>query len=297
LVSPKIICWAWPSELYALTWGPMLKYERTTEHLLDIQNVGLKFGKKTILRDINASITNVTRPDVKQGQVIAFLGPSGRGKTQLSRIIAGLKKPTSGTVTLGNGVPAHKGGVGMVPQNYPLFDFLTVWDNLMLAGKQGGLSKQAAQEKATDFGQQLGIMDYAHMYPQPLSGGTKQRVAIVRQLMCADHYLVMDEPFSGLDPTTKKATARLIVQLSEMDDLNTIIIVTHDVKTGLSVADTAWLLGFEGDPQNPGQNLPGSRLVETHDLAEEGFAWHENITKDHDFLEFVGHIEDRFDTL
>lgn len=304
----------------------MIEYTRTKTPLLDIQNVSLSFGKKLILRDVNATITEVTRKDAVPGQVICFLGPSGIGKTQLSKIIAGLQQPSAGRVLLPNGqaysasgeavsrsddravrlfdTETRPGKVGMVPQNYPLFDFTTVLGNLRIAGAQSNLPAAQVQERMDNFIRVFGLADYLKMYPDELSGGTKQRVAIARQMMCAGHYLLMDEPFSGLDPIMKAATSEAITAMASLDPLNTIIIVTHDISEGLSVADTVWLMGYDPAPNgvNPvtgasARFLPGARLVEQHDLAAMGLCWQPDIQSDPTFQAFVAQIKARFKTL
>lgn len=295
----------------------MLEFTRTKEVLLDIQGVNLSFGTKVVLRDVDAQIVNLERPDTVQGQVICFLGPSGIGKTQLSRIIAGLQKPTSGRVLLPsgqaydeNGTPVHRGTpgalyhadvetfagkVGMVAQNYWLPEYLTVDAHLWLAGKQGGLTAAQCQEKHNTFVELFGLGDYLKMYPKDLSGGTRQRVAIARQMMCVGHYLVMDEPFSGLDPIMKAKASEAITTLASLDTLNTIIVVTHDISEGMSVADTVWMMGYESAPS--GGFLPGARLLEQIDLAAEGLCWRPDIQSDPRFLELVGTVKARFKTL
>lgn len=280
----------------------MNNYQRTNEVLLDIQNVSLKFGDKLVLRDVNATVTDVERDGhAATGQVICFLGPSGIGKTQLSRVIAGLQIPTKGRVTLKDELLTAPGKVGMVPQHYPLFEYATIAENLMIAGKQGGLNKQEINEKASVYIEAFGLRDYLGMYPRSLSGGTKQRVAIARQLMCANNYMVMDEPFSGLDPIMKRQASDAIVKLAQMDTHNTIIIVTHDITEGLMVADMVWLMGLEKhsvhDKSVADVFIPGAKLVKTYDLAEMGFAWRPDLNHDQAFLKFVAEIKDQFQTL
>lgn len=273
----------------------MIEYKRTDRILLSLKDVNLQYGNKVIFRDVNATVTDVTSPGKTVGQVICFLGPSGIGKTQLSKTIAGLQPPTTGSILLADGTPTHKGKVGMVPQNYPLFDFLTVKDNLEVAGKQIGLSfngiaKDDLRHKVENLSEQLGIKEHWNKYPYELSGGTQQRVAIARQFMCADHYLVMDEPFSGLDPISKRATAKLIVELSDMHEDNVIIIVTHDIKQGLLVSDTVWLMGLE-------EGKAGATLIDTYDLTGMGLCWQDGLATNPKFLDLVHSIEERFQTL
>lgn len=271
-----------------------IAYEKQ-QTLLSIEGVTLQLGGRLILRDVTATIKNITRPDCVQGQVICFLGPSGIGKTRLSRIIAGLDAPTSGRVTLADGVPIRKGLVGMVPQTYPLFEFTSVLQNFLIAGKQAGLSAQAAKQKAQEFIDEFNLGDYLNRYPKELSGGTRQRVAIVRQLMCSEHLLVMDEPFSGLDLIMKERACELVTEVANRHDLNTIVVVTHDVSEGMSVADTVWLMGLERDLA--GNFIPGAKLVEEFDLAHEGLCWRPDLLTDQRFIQFVAMVKERFRTL
>lgn len=258
--------------------------------LLSIDHVSLSFGDRIVLRDVSAEIRDVIRPGMTQGQIICFLGPSGIGKTQLSRVIAGLQAPTAGQVLLEGMEPVRAGRVGMVPQNYPLFDFATVRENFRIAGRQAGLSDASAEQKAAPYIAAFNLAAHLSDYPAALSGGTRQRVAIIRQLLCAGHYLVLDEPFSGLDPVMKQHAADLIVQVANLDERNTIIIVTHDIQQGCSVADTVWLMGRE-------LGKPGARLIEQFDLVAANLCWRDGLAHDADFLRFVAGVNDRFLTL
>jgi ABC-type nitrate/sulfonate/bicarbonate transport system ATPase subunit len=274
--------------------------------ILSVEHVSLTLGGRLILRDVNATVTDIVRPDCLQGQVICFLGPSGIGKTQLSKVITGLQQPTDGQVLVSRQhpdfvhssmVPVHKGMVGMVGQAYPFFKFMTVEDNLIVAGRQGGLSPREVNDKALGLLNEFGIFEYRKYYAKDLSGGTRQRVAIIRQLMCSDHFIVMDEPFASLDLINKKRACDLITKIASLDELNTIIIVTHDVTEGMSVADTVWLMGLESDLEHPGMYLEGARLVEQYDLAAMDLCWHPDIQTDPRFLAFVVEVKQRFLTL
>lgn len=265
------------------------------ETLLKVDGVSLTLGGRLILRDVRTEIKNIVRPDCTQGQVVGFLGPSGIGKSQLSRVIAGLQAPTAGKVTVGpEAIPTHKGLVGMVAQNYILFPWATVMDNMLIAGKQAGLIAAHSKDKANDLMDKFGLSTYGGMYPKALSGGTRQRVAICQQLMCSDHLLIMDEPFSGLDLIMKRRACELITKVANLDVLNTIIVVTHDVTEAASIADTLWLMGHE---QKDGQYVEGARLVEEYDLAAMGLAWRPDLIHLPEFIEFVGQVKRRFETL
>jgi len=211
--------------------------------------------------------------------------------------MAGLDQPTSGRVQVNVGgqmVPVTKGMVGMVPQDYVLFEFATVAENLAIAANQSK-NPFAALTRLAPLCAELELDRYLHLYPAQLSGGTRQRVAIVRQLLCSDHFIVMDEPFSGLDPIMKQKTSELITRVANMDDLNTIVLVTHDVTEGMAVADHVWVMGQEQDDK--GNWLPGARLVEQIDFAAQGICWREDIYQMPEFQKQVADVKARFQTL
>lgn len=266
------------------------------ETLLKIDHVGLSYGDKVILRDVNAEIRNIIREGCTQGQVVVFLGPSGIGKTQLFRIVAGLNHPTSGQVLVNSTLtPVKAGMVGVVAQNYPLFENRTIFSNLLLAAKQMNQSSEAAHEKVLTYLKRLDMLDQAQLYPAQISGGQRQRIAIAQQLLCSEHFLLMDEPFSGLDVVMEAKVCELINEIACLDELNTIIVVTHDVTAAASVADHLWLMGRDKDER--GNVIPGARIQETFDLIERDLCWHPGITNSPHFLEFVREVKERFQTL
>jgi polar amino acid transport system ATP-binding protein/sulfate transport system ATP-binding protein len=265
------------------------------ETLLKIDRVNLSYDDKVILRDVNAEIRDIVREGRTQGQVVGFLGPSGIGKTQLFRIIAGLNKPTSGQVLVGPTLtPVKAGMVGVVAQNYPLFENRTIFSNLLLSAKQMQ-NNGAAHERALQYLKRLDMLDQAQLYPAQISGGQRQRIAIAQQLLCSEHFLLMDEPFSGLDLVMEAKVCELINEIASLDELNTIIVVTHDVTAAATVADHLWLMGRDRDAG--GNILPGARIQETYDLIERDLCWHPGITNSPSFLEFVREVKERFQTL
>lgn len=254
------------------------------ETLLEIHKVGLRFGDRWVLKDVSAKVQNITRPGLQQGQVVCFLGPSGIGKTRLARLIAGLDTPTEGRIRLAGDMPTCAGLVGLVAQSYPLFNFMTVKENLWVAAKQGG----GTAANISGYFQRLGLAPAVlDLYPQQLSGGQRQRVAIIRQLLCSEHVVIMDEPFSGLDIKAKQQACQLITQVAQLDTYNTIIVITHDVTEGMSVADTVWLMGVEA-------GRPGAHIVEEFDLAARELAWRPDIMDHPLFQEMVLHVKHRF---
>jgi polar amino acid transport system ATP-binding protein/sulfate transport system ATP-binding protein len=266
------------------------------ETLLKIEDVSLTLGGKPILRDVNVEIKDITRPGKVQGQVVGLLGPSGVGKTSLFRILAGLSYPDTGVVRIGpEGTPVHRGMVGVVAQNYPLFAHRRILSNLLVAGKQAGLSNTASNEKAAGLLKRFGLEDQAQKYPSQLSGGQKQRASIAQQFMCSDHFLLMDEPFSGLDLIAIQNVCKFICEMSEADELSTFIVVTHDIAAAIEVADTIWLMGRDRDAA--GNIIPGAKIKATYNLIERGLAWRDNVTTTPEYIELLKEIRDIFPTL
>lgn len=261
--------------------------------LLKIENVCVEYDGRPVLKNVNAEVRDITVPGRIQGQVVGVLGPSGCGKTTLFRIIAGLNTPTTGRVTV-NGLdrPVRAGEVGVVAQSYPLFEHRTVLGNLMLAAKQKENDTKVARDKVFGLLREFELEDKFSLYPTQLSGGQRQRCAIIQQILCSEHFLLMDEPFSGLDLLMLDKTCELITKVADLDDLNTIIVVTHDVTAACSVADHLWLMGRDSDAN--GAKLPGSRIVKEYNLIERDLCWHPGIITTAPFTDFVREVKEEF---
>lgn len=263
--------------------------------LLDVNNVSLSYGDKVILRDVNVQVQKVQRRCHIQGQVVGFLGPSGIGKTQLFRIMAGLNKPTSGGVYINSKHELVRPGmVGVVAQSYTLFEHRKIEENLLL-GARKKYNEKEAKERIDFYLNLFELTDKRELYPAQLSGGQRQRIAIIQQLLSSDHFLLMDEPFSGLDLIMLEKVCKLIVDVSCLDELNTIIVVTHDIVAAASVADHLWLMGR--DRNEDGTIIPGARIQENFNLVDLGLCWQDKITTRPDFVDFVRSVKDRFRTL
>jgi polar amino acid transport system ATP-binding protein/sulfate transport system ATP-binding protein len=265
------------------------------ETLLKIDNVCVSYDGVQVLKNVCAEIKNIIRPGKVQGQVVGLLGPSGVGKTTLFRVLAGLMKPDSGNVLIGDSVPLKRGCVGVVAQHYPLFAHRTVLGNLLVGGRQAGLSHPDALQKSMELLKRFDMEECAHKYPIQLSGGQRQRIAIGQQFMCSEYFILMDEPFSGLDLVAVSKVSDFITEVAQTDDFNTFILVTHDVAAAIEVCDTIWLLGRDRDAD--GKVIPGAHIQATYDLIERGLAWHKEITATPAFLALLKEIHDIFPRL
>ncbi len=269
----------------------MHTYERK-DLLLDVNIESFQYREgEPILKNIKEQVFNIVRPGMDQGQVVAILGPSGIGKSTLFELIAGLRKPIQGAVQVY--VPASKTLqpvspelIGMVYQTYDLYPFLKVKSQLELGAKKGGCSGSDLEKKVEKYLDYFRLRDHMHKYPNELSGGQRQRLAIAQQLLCSTTVLLMDEPFSGLDPLMKAKISDLIADIAQLDELRTIIIVSHDIEPTLAISDTVWLMG---------KNQDGSAsIVETIDMIEKGFSWRKDLREDRGFQELVFSVSKRF---
>ena len=276
-----------------------MTYEKR-ELLLDIQNVSLTFGDHVILRNVNAQIRNIVRHDkATQGQIVGLLAPSGMGKTMLFNIISGLLKPDpGGRVLIGpDQHPTEIGLVGVLQQKYPLFNHRTVHGNLAVAAGRGmpKASKKEREEKIDFYLNKFGLLDKKDKYPVQLSGGQRQRIAIAQQLLCSENFLLFDEPFSGLDVLAIKKVTDLMVEVSNLNENNTLIVVSHDVSSTCAISDHVWLMGREDGPD--GTKIPGAKILKEFNLIDEGLAWRPDVQQDHKFLEYVKDIKSYFSLL
>jgi ABC-type nitrate/sulfonate/bicarbonate transport system ATPase subunit len=272
-----------------------VKQHTIGERLLTIDNICVSYDRP-ILKNVSASIDNIQRDGLEQGQVVCLLGPSGVGKTQLFRCIAGLQTPNSGTVRLhGKDGDVKPGDVGVVAQHYPLFNHRTVLGNLLVAASKVTKNDKEARDKAYAMLEEFHLADKALTYPQSLSGGQRQRIAIAQQLLCSSHFMLMDEPFSGLDPLAKDRVCETISRVSQLHELNTLIVITHDIESAISIADTLWILGREMDSK--GNPISGASIKETYNLVEMGLAWNPDVQSKPEFFELTKQLKRRFNSL
>ena len=188
-------------------------------------------------------VLNGINYEVNKGEKIVVVGPSGSGKSTFLRCLNLLEKPTSGQIIFdGEDITAKNVNInkvrermGMVVQNFNLFNNLTVMQNLTLAPvKLGKMSEKEAKEKATELLKRVNLLDKADVYPASLSGGQKQRIAIVRSLCMNPEMMLFDEPTSALDPEMVGEVLDVMKQLAE--DGMTRVVVTHEMGFAKEVA-------------------------------------------------------------
>lgn len=202
--------------------------------MLQINNLTKKYGELTVLDGINLT--------VRDGDFTCILGPSGCGKTTLLRIIAGLENSTSGSIILdGERITGTHPKIGMVFQEYALFPWRTVLDNAIFGLEMQGMDKHTARGKARKYLKAMGLQQFEKSYPHELSGGMKQRVAILRALLLKPKVLLMDEPFGALDAQTRNQLQAELLKIWSKDR-KTILFVTHSVDEAVYLADRVVIL-------------------------------------------------------
>lgn len=193
-----------------------------------------KHGAVTALQDFSC--------DIAEGEFAVILGPSGCGKSTAIRIIAGLEKPSSGTVLI-NGVPPAEPGktCSMVFQSYTSFPWLTVLENIAFGLRYSSNgTKLGRWQRAREFAHMVGLEDFENASIGQLSGGMKQRVAIASALATNPKILLMDEPFGALDSQTRMAMQEHLLSITEKSE-KTVVFVTHDIEEALLLGDRIYV--------------------------------------------------------
>ena len=220
--------------------------------MLSVKHLKKKFSKISVLKDISF--------DVEKGDILAIVGPSGSGKSTLLRCLNMLETPTSGKIvfegvnlTSNNAnLPLVREKMGMVFQQFNLFNHLTVMENLTLAPiKLKVMGEGSSKRKATELLKMIDLYDKANSYPSSLSGGQKQRIAIIRTLMMNPDIILFDEPTSALDPLMVGEVLDLIKRLANNN--KTMIIVSHELNFVKNIASKVLFLD-EGKVKFYGSN-------------------------------------------
>ena len=211
------------------------------------------------ISNLNKSFPGMDRPavnnvslDIKTGGLIAFLGPSGWGKTTILKMITGLLPPDSGDIILDNTsllpIATENRGVVMVFQDYLLFPYMNVNENVGFALKMKGVDKKKIDEKVKEMLELVKLPDIGNRKPKQLSGGQQQRVALARALISKPNLLLLDEPLSNLDAHLRDEMRELIVTIQQKLNVTTVF-VTHDQEEAVLLADKIALI-FDGELQS-----------------------------------------------
>lgn len=199
---------------------------------VEMKNINKTFDGFQASKDVSFGI--------EQGRMAALLGPSGSGKTTILRMIAGLDKPDSGDIMINgvrvNDIPGSKRGIGFVFQNYALFRYMTVADNIAFGLEVQKRSKAEIKSRVEELLELVSLQELGKRYPHQLSGGQRQRVAFARALAPNPQLLLLDEPFAAIDAKVRRELRTWLKAMIERVGI-TSIFVTHDQEEAMEVAD------------------------------------------------------------
>ena len=229
------------------------------KNILDIKNLSYSFGNNPILKDINIH--------VNENEMVAIVGSSGVGKSTLFNLIAGVLKIQAGEITI-NRSEDYIGKVAYMLQKDLLFEHKTIIDNVILPLIIAKVNKKEALEEGNKILKQFNLDKYANKYPQQLSGGMRQRVALIRTYMFKRNIFLLDEAFSALDAITKKELHKWYLDLKKEFNLTTLLI-THDIEEAVFLSDRIYILGNKpgeiiGEIKieiNPNEDIDVQRLL------------------------------------
>lgn len=212
------------------------------ENILRVENLSYSFGKNEILKNINIKIDSE--------EIVAIVGTSGAGKTTLFNLIAGILEKQSGEIYIKN-EENYKGKVAYMLQKDLLFEHKTIIDNIILPLIINKIPKKNAIEEGKEILKQFNLFEYANKYPKQLSGGMRQRIALIRTYMQKKEIFLLDEAFSALDAITKIELHKWFKKI--IQDLKiTTILITHDIEEAVLLSNRVYILG----------NKPGKILGE-----------------------------------
>jgi NitT/TauT family transport system ATP-binding protein len=226
------------------------------------------------LHDVSFEVQDAfSREGRDVGELRVLLGPSGCGKSTLLRMIAGLDRPDAGQILV-NDQPVNGAGRdrGMVFQKYTSFPWLTVTENIAYGLKINGISTEECRETVEQLIQAVGLGGFANAYPETLSGGMQQRVAIARTLAVRPAVILMDEPFGALDAQTRGEMQQLLLRIWD-ETASTILFVTHDVEEAIYLADRIFIMSAHPgtileDLQVPFERPRNLDLKQVHEFHE-----------------------------
>ena len=202
--------------------------------VLEVKGVSKSFDGEEIIRNISL--------ELKEGEIVSLLGVSGGGKTTLFNIIAGLSTPDEGNIYLeGQEITGKPGNISYMLQKDLLLPYRTLVDNVALPLTIRGMKKSEAREKAAGYFEEFGLEGSEKKYPAEISGGMKQRAALLRTYLFSEKVALLDEPFSALDMLTKASVHEWYLDVMEKIKLSTLFI-THDIDEAILLSDRIYLL-------------------------------------------------------
>ncbi len=201
---------------------------------LSVNNISISFDGNEIIKDISIELI--------KGEIVSLLGVSGAGKTTLFNVISGILRPDFGNVMLDDlDITGQTGKVSYMLQKDLLLPFKTVIDNVALPLIIRGEKKKKAKEAASELFQEFGLEGTEKMYPHQLSGGMRQRAALLRTYLFSNEIALLDEPFSALDTITKASMHKWYLDVMEQIKLSTIFI-THDIDEAILLSDRIYIM-------------------------------------------------------
>lgn len=211
--------------------------------ILKAENIVKKYGKRTVVKGVSF--------DVKQGEIVGLLGPNGAGKTTSFYQVVGLVQPNSGKIFLDDKditkLPMYKRaqmGIGYLPQEVSVFRKLNVEDNIAAILEMMDLTKEEQKQRLEELIEEFSLGHVRKNLGHNLSGGEKRRTEIARSLASNPNFILLDEPFAGVDPIAVEDIQSIVAKLKEKNI--GILITDHNVQETLSITDRAYLL-FEGN--------------------------------------------------
>lgn len=196
-------------------------------------------GVKKSFTDGNGALINVIEDitlDIRQEEFISIVGPSGCGKSTMFNIIASLLEPSDGAITLRGSDPEYGARIGYMLQRDLLFPWRTIIDNVCLGLEIQGIPRSTRYDMAREQLSRYGLADFVDKYPHTLSGGMRQRVALIRTLITDPDVILLDEPFSALDYQTRLVLEEEIVSILK-EHKKTVVLITHDIGEAIAMSD------------------------------------------------------------
>ena len=201
-------------------------------------------GVSKVFRDGRKSLETLASIDlvVNLGEFVTVIGPSGGGKSTLFNIVAGVDQPSSGVVAIdGDATGVRAGKSGYMPQQPLLLPWRTVEENVMLGLDVRRVPRKKAQQEAQELLKRFGLAEFAHNYPATLSGGMRQRVALLRTVLFNSSFLLLDEPFGALDALTRLSLQMWLLELWQTFH-SSVLFITHDVREAILLSDRIYVL-------------------------------------------------------